>query len=80
LLREAQTNMGVMIILEVEDVTINLNSSTVVKDAISHALENAGLTETSFAPFVSEDGTNSVFYRDARHFEFGQVPVNAHLI
>jgi len=62
LLREAQTNMGVMIILEVEDVTIDLDSSTVVKDAISQALKNAGLTETSFAPFVSKDGKNSVFF------------------
>jgi len=63
LIREAQTSsMGVMIILEVEDVTINLDSSIVIKDAISQALKNAGLTETSFAPFVSGDGKNGVFF------------------
>jgi len=62
-LREAQTNsIGVMIILEVEDVTLQLDSSETVKTAIIQAIKNAGLSETSFVPIVTEDNKCDTFF------------------
>lgn len=66
-IREAQTNsitnsIGVLIILEVEGVTLHIDSFKSVMTAISKALQNAGLTETSYVPFVDEDKKKDTYF------------------
>ena len=60
-MEEKAVSLGVLMIIEAEDSTLPLQSSSIVRASISNALENASLMETSVRTSFKEDGYEIVF-------------------